>query len=211
MHPIHRSLILMACSLLAGAAQAHHPMDGAMPSTALQGLLSGLAHPVIAADHLLFLLAAGTLAGLSQASVGRSAAALGAFAAAGMVGTALRVPGLAVPLLEPLIGITLLATAFYLWQRRAPTVGAALLAASAGAGFLHGQAYGEAVIGAEAGPVVWYLAGLLVVQCGLLLATGLLVRRTALPGVPRLRVLARVLGIAAGAAGLWLTGSALFV
>lgn len=34
------------------AAPAHHLMDGALPATPWQGLLSGLAHPVVGLDHL---------------------------------------------------------------------------------------------------------------------------------------------------------------
>src|SRR3990172_1570591 len=37
-------------------------MDYAMPATALEGLLSGLGHPVIGVDHLLFIAGAGVLA-----------------------------------------------------------------------------------------------------------------------------------------------------
>ena len=42
-------------------AAAHHFMDGTTPATAAEGLLSGLAHPLIGLDHLLFLMAAATL------------------------------------------------------------------------------------------------------------------------------------------------------
>ena len=48
-------------------ALAHHPMGGAAATTAWQGFVSGVAHPVVGLDHLAFLLAAGVLA----AAVGR--------------------------------------------------------------------------------------------------------------------------------------------
>ena len=43
-------------------AHAHHAMDYRLPATALEGLLSGLGHPIIGIDHLLFILGAGVLA-----------------------------------------------------------------------------------------------------------------------------------------------------
>ena len=209
MHPCARLLGTLIGTTACSVAMAHHPTDGAMPTTAVDGLLSGLAHPVIEFDHLLFMLAAAVLAGLSRMGAGRLVLALAAFALAGMLGTSLRVPGVELPLLEPMLGGTLLIVAYLLWRGRVPGFGKALLMA-AGAGFLHGQAYGEAVIGAEATPVVWYLAGLLLVQCALLVGVALLVRRTAPPAGPHLAKTARWLGAVASAAGLWLVGAAVF-
>ena len=40
-------------------AWAHHFMDGGLPQTFAQGLLSGLGHPVIGLDHAAFIVAAG--------------------------------------------------------------------------------------------------------------------------------------------------------
>lgn len=48
--------------LLAGPAWAHHAMGGEVPGTFAEGLLSGLAHPVIGLDHLAFILAVGLIA-----------------------------------------------------------------------------------------------------------------------------------------------------
>ena len=55
---------LLAAGLAAfgGPALAHHAMDYALPATALDGFLSGLGHPLIGTDHLLFIVAAGVLA-----------------------------------------------------------------------------------------------------------------------------------------------------
>ena len=205
-----RSLpILAAGILLAGPAQAHHPMGGAMPGTAAEGLLSGLAHPVIGLDHLLFMLAAATLAGLSRGSPARSMGLLVLFAGSSLLGTALRVPGVVLPLLELLIGISLLAAAARLWKRWLPSFTPVLLLSVAMAGVLHGQAYGEAVIGAETTPVLWYLVGLLAVQCGLMLVVSLLVRRAARLGLPLLQPGVKLLGAAVAAFGAGSIGLAL--
>ena len=79
--------------LATSQALAHHPMGGAVPTTAWQGLLSGLGHPVIEINHLLFLLGAATVVGLLKVAPGRAALALMLYAAASAAGTAIRVPG----------------------------------------------------------------------------------------------------------------------
>jgi urease accessory protein len=209
MKPFRCLPILAAGAMLSGAAHAHHPLDGAMPGTAVEGLLSGLAHPIIGPDHLLFLLAAATLLGLSRLSARQSTLALVLFATTSLVGTVLRVPGMALPLLQLLIGASLLAAAACLWRRRALSFGPALLLAAAAGGLLHGLAYGEAVIGAEAAPVVWYLLGLLVVQCGVLIAVFQAVRHAARLGSKRLRLGVGLLSVAVGATGTGVMGLAL--
>jgi len=60
---LHRSSLFVVVGLfLPVPAFAHHAMGGLTPQTFVQGLLSGLAHPVIGLDHFLFLLMAGVLA-----------------------------------------------------------------------------------------------------------------------------------------------------
>ena len=53
------ALILFA----SGPASAHHAMGGKTPTTFAEGMLSGLGHPVIGADHLAFLIAVGVTVG----------------------------------------------------------------------------------------------------------------------------------------------------
>ena len=56
------ALALLILAATGGGAEAHHAMGGTTPQTLAQGLLSGLAHPVIGLDHLAFTVAAGLLA-----------------------------------------------------------------------------------------------------------------------------------------------------
>src|SRR5262245_66464475 len=49
--------------LAAAPASADHVMGGRTPSTFLEGLLSGLAHPVIGPEHLGFLIVGGVAIG----------------------------------------------------------------------------------------------------------------------------------------------------
>ena len=50
----------------AAPASAHHVMGGMSPSTLFEGLLSGLAHPVIEMDHLAFVIALGLAAAFTS-------------------------------------------------------------------------------------------------------------------------------------------------
>jgi len=53
-------LLAALLPLAAAPALAHHPMESmGLEPTALTGLISGLAHPVLGPDHLLFLLVLG--------------------------------------------------------------------------------------------------------------------------------------------------------
>jgi urease accessory protein len=154
--------------VLAAPALAHHPVDGRMPATALEGLLSGIGHPVIGLDHLAFLLAAGLIAAWIRPMSSAQALRLAlVFGVAGALGTLLRMPQAGLPGAELGVALSVLALGACLLLRRAPAT--ALLAAGAAvAGLMHGYAFGEAVIGAEATPVVAYLAGLGAVQAALL-------------------------------------------
>ncbi len=163
--PIALAGLLALPLLLAAPASAHHLMDltGMKPGP-LTGVLSGLAHPILGPDHLLFLLAIG-LVGIVQPF--RWVLAL---LGCGLVGNAL---GLALPGLtwvEPLVALSVALTGLVLARRLPPAV-------LAPAFLLHGYALSGAVIGWEPGPIGFYLAGLLVSQTLLLLVALTAVRR----------------------------------
>ncbi len=156
------SIVLPGLAVLLAAlpANAHHPMDGAIPSNLAEGFLSGLGHPVIGIDHLAFLLAAGLVAAVFRLGLWLPAV----FVAASIGGVALHVLGLDLPLAELVIGASVLGIGAALataWAMRSTSVWAAGFAV---AGLFHGHAYGESIIGAEATPLVAYLAGLALVQ-----------------------------------------------
>ena len=54
--------LAFAFSLAALPALAHHPMGGTTPTTFMQGLLSGIGHPILGLDHLAALIAVGLVA-----------------------------------------------------------------------------------------------------------------------------------------------------
>lgn len=186
------ALSLMA--LLPLPAAAHHPMDGAMPETLWQGFASGIGHPVIGLDHLAFLLAAGVLA--AALPRGDAFRAVVGFLAAGMVGLTLHMAGIGLGMTEALVATSVLLTGLALLVAKRVSA-PALLAGFAMAGLFHGHAFAEAVIGAEATPIIAYLAGLAVIQGALMLGAMTLARQSA-----RARWLRPAMGAAASFAGV---------
>jgi urease accessory protein len=185
---------LSLLALLPLPAAAHHPMSGGMPETLWQGFASGIGHPVIGLDHLAFLLAAGALAAaLPRAQALR---AIAGFLMAGMAGLALHMAGIGLGMTGALVAVSVLLAGLALLGAQRVTA-PALLAGFALAGLFHGHAFAEAVIGAEATPIVAYMAGLGVIQGGLMLGAMALAREAT-----RARWLRPAMGAAASFAGL---------
>ena len=177
--------------VLAAPALAHHPMTamGLEPSL-FSGLLSGLAHPLLGPDHLVFLLALG-LVGLH-----RPLRWVLGLLTAGLVGSGLGLllPGL--PGAEALVALSLVVTGLVLLQR---LPSALLLPAFA----LHGYVLSGSVIGWETTPVAVYLLGLLLSQSALMLAALTVVRRWAATLTAANLRLAAGLLMGVGAAFTW--------
>ena len=193
---------LLSC-IVSVPVMAHHPLGGAMPATALEGLLSGFGHPVIEFFHLVFLVGFGILLARSGFSARRALAAVAAFVAAssfGVVAESFMAFGAEIDLL---VALTLLVLAATLWLARA-SGGIAFGVASLAAGAAHGLAFGEAVIGAEPTPIAAYLLGLALVEAAILwiamLGTKHFQRRA-----PRfLLVGTRFVAVVAAASGAWM-------
>ncbi|MCA4920174.1 MAG: HupE/UreJ family protein [Roseomonas sp.] len=188
------SFALGLLALLPLPAAAHHPMDGAMPETLWQGFASGIGHPVIGLDHLAFLLAAGVLA--AALPRGEALRAIAGFLMAGMAGLALHMAGIGLGLIEALIAASVLLVGLALLVAKRVSA-PALLAGFALAGLFHGHAFAEAVIGAEATPILAYLAGLAVIQGALMLGAMALAQQAT-----RARWLRPAMGAVASLAGL---------
>ena len=177
--------------VLAPPALAHHPMAamGLEPSL-FSGLLSGLAHPLLGPDHLVFLLALG-LVGLH-----RPLRWVLGLLAAGLLGSGLGLvlPGL--PGAEALVALSLVVTGLVLIQR---LPSALLLPAIA----LHGYVLSGSVIGWESTPLAAYLLGLLLSQSAVMVAALTVVRRWAITLTPANLRLAAGLLMGAGTAFAW--------
>jgi urease accessory protein len=184
--------VITACGLLLlPAAQAHHLLEiTGLPPTPLHGLLSGLAHPVLGPDHLLFLLA------LSLVGLRHRAGWMLALLACGLAGSALGLilPGL--PLAEALVAFSLVVEGMVLIGRGPRAL---LLPAFA----VHGYVLSAAVIGWSRMPILAYLAGLLLSQGLLLLVSLLLLRRLGDAGMQRQRQLLAAGLIGCGLAWTW--------
>ena len=153
---------LVAAPLLAAGclpAMAHHPIGGGRVTTFGQGLLSGLGHPVIGLDHLVFLLAIGAIAAL----VAGGARAIAAFMIASMAGVVAHLARVGLPFVEPAIAVTVLAAGLLLITGRLRTPPAVLALVVAG-GALHGYALAESIVGVESTPLAADLVGLVAVQ-----------------------------------------------
>ncbi|MDR9403413.1 MAG: HupE/UreJ family protein, partial [Halothece sp. Uz-M2-17] len=96
---------LITLLTLAQPASAHHPFGGQTPSNLFEGFLSGLGHPVVGFDHLTFVIASGLVA----ANTKRGWMIPVGFVMTAMVGTGLHLQGANLPILEVMIGASVLA------------------------------------------------------------------------------------------------------
>lgn len=179
------------------AAWAHHFMDGQLPQTFTQGLLSGLGHPLIGADHAAFVVAAGFLLGsVPQGLWGVVALVLGTLG-----GAALHLAGIGLPLGEILVALSVILTGVLVLAGRRMAI-TWLAGGLALAGFLHGHAYAESIFGAEPTPLAAYLIGFTVIQLGVATAALFAHRYLTLNAGARARAVGSALGAAVGVIGL---------
>jgi urease accessory protein len=191
-------LALAALAMAAEPAMAHHVMDGKMPVTAVQGLLSGLGHPIIGLDHLAAVVAAGFLAAAHRTA---SWLVLG-YVLAMIAGAALHVQGATVPGAEILVALSVLALGGVTMQWRAALGAQAMLALFVIAGAINGYALGESIAGAEPTPLYAYFAGLAIVQSAVGLAAMTFARALAARDTALIPVSVRLVG--AGVVGIGL-------
>jgi urease accessory protein len=173
---------------LTGHTWAHHVMGGKLPTTFVEGTLSGLGHPLIGLDHLAAVIAVGCLA---------AAHSLGPVLVIGYVlaqvaGAALHVKGVTVPAAELLVALSVVALGALLILRRSlpPFVALGLFVL---AGLFHGYALGESIVGAEPAPLSAYFVGLVVIQSLVALGAMTIARMTA-PGATGQHVNLRLVG-----------------
>lgn len=190
----------LGAALTAAPALAHHPLGGLPMETFAHGLLSGLGHPVLGFDHLLFV----AVAGIASALAGVRWSGPAAYVALMLAGCLLSVSGLALPAREAVIALSLLAVGGAVARGR--PMGPWALPVLAGFGLFHGSAFGEVIAGQEggagAGVVIGYLLGLGATQYAVALGAGLAALRLARgeASAPA----ARIMGAMVAGAGLLL-------
>jgi urease accessory protein len=166
------ALAAVASLLATDSALAHHVMGGRTPSTFMEGLLSGLGHPIIGVDHAAFLVAIGVVVGVGRLNLLMPVI----FVVAAAVGVALHVQGVGLPGAEILVAasVIIVGAAIVRKDALAPMVWGSFFAL---AGLFHGYAYGESIFGAERTPLIAYLIGLVIVQTALAIGIALVSRR----------------------------------
>lgn len=158
-HPSMRALLAFALLGQTRDALAHHMIGGEVPRNFLEGLLSGLAHPIIGVDHFAFILAAGLIA----AKVARGKTLLAVFLGASLSGCVIHLAGFTVTEANIVVAISVIGVgAFLVADKRAHWP--FLAAGFALAGAFHGYVYGETIVGAEPAPLTSYLVGLILIQ-----------------------------------------------
>src|SRR6266545_6897017 len=133
--------------LAADPAAAHHVMGGVLPGNFLQGLLSGIGHPIIGIDHLAAVIAVGCLAAPHRFAAGLTVG----FVVAMIIGVAVHVGEATLPGSEVLAALAVIVLGAILIRPRAPHPAVALTLFII-AGFAHGYALGESIVGAEPTP-----------------------------------------------------------
>lgn len=191
-----RLVALAVGVMLALPAGAHHATGGRIPSNGWEGLMSGLAHPILGLDHFALVVAAGLIAALHR----RGALIPIAFVTASLVGTGIHLLSWDLPAPQLLISLSVVAFGVLLIARQLRlTIVVALAAAS---GIFHGYAYGESIVGAEMTPLSAYLLGLALIQLAVALSTQWLVHTLLRPPSTVVRVTLRLAGCAVGCVGL---------
>lgn len=142
---------------------AHHPNGGNIPSTFLEGFLSGLGHPVIGIDHLVFAIAIGLLAALKN-KLGPIVPVC--FVVATAAGTGIHLQGIDLPVPELIISTSVLIMGIFLARENQASLALVTLIGAI-AGIFHGYAYGESIVGAETTALGAYLLGFCVIQLGI--------------------------------------------
>jgi len=150
----HTVAVAVALAALPGFAWAHHFMDGGLPATFVEGLLSGIGHPLIGLDHAAFILAAGFLLALVKGGLWGVLALI----AGALGGAALHLAGVGLPGGEAGVALSVILIGGLVIARRRIRL-SWLAGGLALAGVLHGHAYAETIFGAEPAPLGAYLIG----------------------------------------------------
>lgn len=197
-------ILAAALAAVPHAAWAHHVMDGNLPQTFMQGLLSGLGHPLIGLDHAAFIVAAGFLLAL----VSGGAWCVLALIAGSLLGAALHLDGINLPWSEAGVALSVMLVGALVMARRriAPSWLAGGLAL---AGLLHGHAYAESIFGAEPTPLIAYLIGFSLVQYAVALAALWAHRQLIAMHTAWVRPVSTLLGAAVSAIGVLFLASSI--
>ncbi len=197
---IHRPARLLALVVLLALAfttpaLAHHALGGRMPAGLLEGLISGLAHPVIEIDHFAFVVTVGVLTAVAQAGLWPPVWFVGGT----VIGCLLTSSGVYATPGTWMVPISALVLGGFMASGRGEN-GRFMRPAFLVAGVLHGLAYAQEIIGSENTSIQGYLLGFGITQ--ILVAWGAMMAAYWLWRGDRLYTNARVLGGVLAGGGL---------
>ena len=157
--------LLIAMPFAIEPAFAHHVVGGKMPVTFMDGLLSGLGHPIIGLDHLAAIIAIGCLAATER----RGEWLIAGYVIAMMIGVAAHIGEATVDGAEYFVAASVILLGAVLFRGEPPRLDIAI-ALFAFAGLVNGYALGESIAGAERTPLYAYFIGLAAIQAAVALA-----------------------------------------
>ena len=151
---------LLAC--LTMPARAQTLIEEEPPRTFAEAFIQGVGLPVFGVYHLAAMIGIGILVGIAA----RGILPVLAFGAAAIVGVAIQLSPYEIPAGGTFVALTTMLIGILILIRRpiSPKVASAIFAV---AGLVHGYSLGAVLIGADAVPIVAYVAGLLVAQTAL--------------------------------------------
>ena len=160
------ALITAILAIVSVPAMAHHPLDGQAMLTFWHGFLSGIAHPVLGMDHLVFILTIGVSAAFARSKVLVAACVIVGV----LAGVALTMTGISIPAVETLIAVSLIVLGAMVFAAtfvnrsvsgRVPSFDVLLVAAVSLFSVLHGSVYALVLVQQQSLPMA-VLAGFVI-------------------------------------------------
>ena len=152
--------VLLAIQQMAAFAQT--VIEEEPPKTFAEGFMQGVGLPVISIYHLAAMIGIGILVGIAA----RGIVPVLAFGVAAIAGVAIQLSPYDIPADGAFVALTtmVIGVLILLRQTLSPKVASMVFAV---AGLVHGYSLGAVLVGADAIPIVAYVAGLLIAQTAL--------------------------------------------
>ncbi len=164
------TFLLILLLVFTNPVLAHHPfgIGDSLQLTTLQGLVSGIGHPLLGPDHLIFML------GITLIGLRRKTSWIFPLLAIGLSGSLFvqfqPLPDLLAPWAEALVSLTLAMEGLIILNLISTKWLLPMFA-------LHGYLLGSTIVGAEPTPLIGYFVGLMLAQGSLLLLVTVMSQR----------------------------------
>ena len=148
-----------AILILPNITLAHHFMDNENPSSMLEGLFSGIAHPIIGIDHLIFLIFTSIIAYLAIKKI----TPISIFIVSTIIGSFFSLIHIELPMLELLIIFSILFLGLFFFLYRNFPLNTFIYPFII-FGLMHGNAYGKSIIESPFSAQFSYVMGFIIIQ-----------------------------------------------